>query len=824
MSCRDLVIRLASEQGLKVPDQELATLIENFEKRLTRNKVFSADDLQASFDAAMTEVTGLRIAARRAKIEALTRAAKTKEILGKVDDYMAGTKSKNSAYDAFSAQIIGESRFATGSRDSIAVQKSALELDQLASFELAIRREGGEELLKIHKSGTLDDELISLEADPNAKVSKEARQIFDVSYKHSNGRRQRKNRAGAYINEKENYLVRQSHDMNLIAKAGQKTYVDDILRIFHPDVFEGMSSVEIQQYANDLWKRFSSGNHHLADQDGIVLAPRAGQMNLAKKLSQSRTIKFANAEGAVEYHKKYTQGTVYEQFIRGIEYDARSIVLMEKFGSNPGAVFNGVLDRIHNSEKYQGTKRNELRRKAIEANYTGVNGSMYIPASHGLANISFAWRALESVTKLGGAVLAAFPDLVFKITALNRRTSLGLFGSVRAGLLDFVDGVPAKDKKYVSQLIGVYFEGTSASAHALTGSIDSMPGVAAKIQEAFFKINLLQRWTVNHKEGLARTIASHLANIRKKSWDQLEPNDRRNLELYNITADEWSLMQFAETSIPESEYNFLTAPAVRELSDEAVDSVLRKRDLDITPELRDSFRDQLALKIQTVIHDIADEGVVTPGERERVMLAGGQQKGTRLGETMRFLTQFKAFPLTVITKQLAPQYYAYGGGLKGAAAMAPIIAATGALGYLSGAAKDLAKGKEPKDPRNGRVMIDSLLRGGALGIYGDFMFAEYSRYGRSLEQTIAGPAIGTLSDFAALAHKTGTLNAEMDDYVKFVKSITPGQNLFYTEQILNYFVFNSLIELSDPGYLSRMERRLRKDYNQEYWLPPTTAF
>ena len=110
-----------------------------------------------------------------------------------------------------------------------------------------------------------------------------------------------------------------------------------------------------------------------------------------------------------------------------------------------------------------------------------------------------------------------------------------------------------------------------------------------------------------------------------------------------------------------------------------------------------------------------------------------------------------------------------------------------------------------------------------MGIFGDFMFAEYSRYGRSFTQTAAGPAIGTLSDALALAHKSATLKADAGDYFNFIKSITPGANLFYTESAFNYLLLYGFMENMEPGYLRRMESQRRREYEQEFWLPPTES-
>ena len=54
------------------------------------------------------------------------------------------------------------------------------------------------------------------------------------------------------------------------------------------------------------------------------------------------------------------------------------------------------------------------------------------------------------------------------------------------------------------------------------------------------------------------------------------------------------------------------------------------------------------------------------------------------------------------------------------------------------------------------------------------------------------------------------------DYVRFVKSVTPFQNLFWTEMAANYMLFNGFMEMADPGYMSRTQRKLKKDYDQEF--------
>jgi hypothetical protein len=92
------------------------------------------------------------------------------------------------------------------------------------------------------------------------------------------------------------------------------------------------------------------------------------------------------------------------------------------------------------------------------------------------------------------------------------------------------------------------------------------------------------------------------------------------------------------------------------------------------------------------------------------------------------------------------------------------------------------------------------------------------------KETLLGPGIGTISDAADLAHKAATSNgADASDFFKQVKSITPGANLFYTEAAFNYLFYYGLMESLDPGFLRKMEKRRLKDYEQQFWLPPTES-
>src|SRR6202000_989732 len=87
-------------------------------------------------------------------------------------------------------------------------------------------------------------------------------------------------------------------------------------------------------------------------------------------------------------------------------------------------------------------------------------------------------------------------------------------------------------------------------------------------------------------------------------------------------------------------------------------------------------------------------------------------------------------------------------------AIAHLIAGTTLMGMLAMQAKQVIKGRTPRDPFSGNwppVWLAALQQGGGLGIYGDFLFGESNRFGGSPEETLLGPSFGTASDALELA-------------------------------------------------------------------------
>ena len=200
----------------------------------------------------------------------------------------------------------------------------------------------------------------------------------------------------------------------------------------------------------------------------------------------------------------------------------------------------------------------------------------------------------------------------------------------------------------------------------------------------------------------------------------------------------------------------------------------------------------------------------------------GTSAGTVQGEALRFALQFKSFPIAYAQKVLGRQIYGMEGSSRGEAFgnFARLIIMCTLFGYGSMVAKDLVKGKTPRNPADPRTWFSAFTQGGGIGIFGDFLFGEYNRFGGSLAATLAGPAAGTLSDFANIYARVRDGDSSAQAIVRFVMNNVPGNNLWYIRGPFDYLFGYHLFEMINPGYFNRMKRRVERENEQTFWASP----
>ncbi|WP_448207293.1 hypothetical protein [Azospirillum sp. sgz302134] len=238
---------------------------------------------------------------------------------------------------------------------------------------------------------------------------------------------------------------------------------------------------------------------------------------------------------------------------------------------------------------------------------------------------------------------------------------------------------------------------------------------------------------------------------------------------------------------------------------------------------RDGFREDLALKLHAYFADRGEYAVLNPGARERAMLRQGTQAGTVAGEALRFVTQFKAFPVAMVTKVWGREVYGGQDAGARAAGIVHMMLGSTVFGYVAGALKDLAKGRTPRDPADPETWAAAWTQGGALGIYGDYLFGHYSRFGNVPLETAAGPTASSVADLLAIWSGLRNGDDKRAGMLRWAVSNTPFANLFYTRIGLDYLFLYQVQEALNPGFLRRFEKRVKEENAQKFIFSPAAA-
>jgi hypothetical protein len=642
-----------------------------------------------------------------------------------------------------------------------------------------------------------------------AEASADAKAMGKILFKYQRAALQRENQAGSYIMLKEGRVVRASHDQRRLVKVGPDEWKNYIRGKLDYEKM-GIAPERIEGFLDSAYEAITTGIRKEGDRTEISRAFK-GPGNLAKKESAAGVFTFKSANDWYDYDQKFGKASLRESFMQDIQSASRATALMEVLGTNPEAMVERVQKRL--MEKYRGDpkKLKRIKREAAAITFDGalaeVTGDVNIGSHTPLARYLHFYRSIQTMAKLGGAWISALSDIAF--IASNRiyqgRSLLDAWGD---GFTAVFKGMNKGEMRDFADRLGVGIEGQLGDFMSRFNAADDVPGQTAKMMSLFFKLNLLQPWTESNKRGVTLMIANDLGREASKSYAKLPDDLRRILGTYGIDQKGWEAARKGAKKGPDGRMYLVPG--------EIPDVKMREN--------------MFALLVSE-----ADNSVPSPGARERAIIRRGYRPGTFAGEGIRFLTQFKSFGVTALTKSVGRHMYGYGAksmreqlqrGVGANMGIVNSIVGTTVLGYYVMQLKEVAKGREMR-PATPETFIAAAMQGGGLGIYGDFLFGEANRYGGGTLQTIAGPGIGTASEVIDLLQRTRGVVAGGDedlrgDAIRLLKGNTPFANLFYTQQAMNYLVWYQLQETVNPGYLRRMERRIERENNQTYWMPPTS--
>lgn len=634
--------------------------------------------------------------------------------------------------------------------------------------------------------------------------------------------REQFNRAGGDIGHLSDWGHPQHHSQHLVAKAGRDAWVDDVLPLLDRERYvretDGglMSDAEVRTFLENAWDTIATGglNKMVPGRAGAGMGMRANRGN------ESRQVHFADADSYIQYHERYGDKDLMGTLISHIDGVSRDIALVEVLGPNPDHAFRLLKEKSLQDQALADPKKSGNYQKqaaGLDSLYAHVAGKHPPVADAGLARTFDAVRNWLVSTRLGSAVITSFGDeATLHLTAhVNNLPESKLF----LNELKLLNPVNNADRRLLRRA-GLGLE-TLTNAINRSGQEYLVNGLTSRIATATMRVSGLNFMTDVRKQAFGATYMDALAHLtRSRTFARLDPTDNRILLSKGVTEADWNVWKLAQ---PEqwSGGDLLTPQ-----------SIARIPDADLAAAgLKPEARREAMLKLLGVIQEETDVAVITPGARERALMFDLTQRGTWKGELTRSFFLFKSFPIAMITRHYtrALSMETKGGS---AAYAAALIAGTTVLGALSVQVNELLTGRDPlnmnpfEGDRGARFWVQSLLKGGSLGIYGDFLNSQTTKHGTGSLGTLLGPVAGIAEEAINLTQGNLIQMAMGEDtkagaeFVKFLKGITPGSSLWYAKGALDHMIFHQLQEFFSPGYLSTMQSRARREFGQTYYWQP----
>ncbi|HAS1884765.1 hypothetical protein [Enterobacter hormaechei] len=632
--------------------------------------------------------------------------------------------------------------------------------------------------------------------------------------------RRRFNDAGGDIGYLENWGVPQHHSMDKVGRVSRDKWVSDVIgkldrKYYIREDGQLMSDAELTTFLGEAYNTIATGGLNKLSDSGMRLSgARANRGNA------SRQIHFKDADSYMEYQRDYGDRSLWEVMVGHLESISKDIALVETYGPNPDHVFRSILDEVTAEQATanpQRTGRVKRLANSTENLYNFISGKTQPIANPHIARWSDNMRNWMVASRLGSALLASFSDLgTMYLSAKVANLPMNKL---------FMNQIEAMNPANRTELARARRAGLAMES--LLGSVnrwamDNMgPSISRWAATAVMRASGLTAWTDAHKRAYGVTMMGSLGEVVSRTPDlrSLDDNDFRILKSKGITDQDFSVWKLAQQEDwGNGNTTMLTPESIMRIPDAALQH--------IGPPERVRF--EAMRRLLGAVSEEVDMAVITPGAREQVLTGGGLQRGTWKGELTRSVFLFKSFPISVVMRHWTRAMGMPSAGGR-AAYIATFLASTTILGALSQQLNDLASGRNARDMTGkdaGKFWLGALLKGGGLGLYGDFLLSDHTRYGGGALASMLGPVAGLVDDVVKLGQGIplnaveGKSEQTGGDLVKLGKGLTPGANIWYLKAALDYMIFNQMQEYFSPGYLRKMEQRSKKEFNQTYWWRP----
>lgn len=539
-------------------------------------------------------------------------------------------------------------------------------------------------------------------------------------------------------------------------------------------------------------------------------------------LDNNRFLHYKDATSWMQAHELYGDGNLFDVMSKHIDSMAHRTAMVDTFGPNPEATFANIKAMVKKTTaalspqdkmaadavlKNKFEPMMELVTRRNPMNPESWSGALTI----GTSNILTA-------AQLGSSALLAIPGDFMQSVAVRAINHMDLFGGVGHYFKTLVT-----DREFMEKIAaqsGFVHDETVMSHYAatrFTGVATLGPSVTRTISDGVMRASLLAGHTRAGRWSAQAEFMGAMQRAAAQDFESLPFN--RVMQRYGITPSDWDMFRNnVKAWQPRQDINFL-------------------RPIDIlSSDLPKGTNAQtLYNKFQSMVMQESKNMVPESTIEATAALKGTSRPDTLMGVIMHSFAMYKNFPISFwhIYGRLGMTSPSVKGRLGFYAGLGAGMTMVGAMGVQM---RELASGRDPMPMDNSAFLMKSFLAGGALSIWGDFLFSGLNRMGGGPTETAAGPLIGFMGDSAQLAFgepfkwinavgsldKEGSSN-EATKAVQYMQRYTPGSNLWWARLALQRQVWDRLQEMADPKVYNKrrvQQQQQMQQYGNQYWSPP----
>lgn len=643
-----------------------------------------------------------------------------------------------------------------------------------------------------------------------ASDGKAIRDVFDMLHKMYE-------QAGGILGKLDNYFP-QTHNPVLVGRAGYTKWKEFIAPLLDRDrMIDPMTGLPLSDSRLELALKEAFEGIRTNGLNDVRLRADEGKQRFgtgggaALRHSSSRFFHFRDADSYLKYATEFGYGEagLFQAVMGHIHSMTRDIAIMQDMGPNPG----GQIERLKMRIEADGAGPQAVR--TVAGMYDVLSGRT---SYHGeLPSWYRAVRGLQDWLRsayLGAAPVSAMSDSFFAAytAKLNGVPAARVMGSYFK-LLNPASDADRRIARRIGFIAGAA-NGTSLANARFQDDIGSR-GLTGWLASFTNRASGLAAMTDGVRQSIALGTQGFFAEARsmKLKYDDLPDAMKEAFQRWDIAPEDYrNIISSQPHTDPDTEADFL-----------------RPEDVAAAGH-RES-----ATKYELWLVDMAQDASNEPRLLTRSIATGAVLGDAREGTTLRAgassVMMFKSFGITVILNHLLPslRYAAAGRGGDRLSRIAPLIIGTTILGGAAMQARQIIQGKEARDI-NKEFVGAAMMQGGGFGIFGDFLFKDYSRFNQSFLATLGGPVLGFAND--AVRVFKGNFDKALDDdqetkfiadFSQFASRNIPAVKLWYTRLLLERLALDGIQRSVDPNFDDRMRRiegKMKKEYGQDYWWAP----